>query len=96
MAYETSLSELILSNYKEIFLPIQVNPTEFMVWHSLKVSCLNLSGDKNVAQLVSVASVADLSGISRETVRRSLYKLASKGLTKRINELWIFNQPAKA
>jgi hypothetical protein len=93
MTPKSLLSDQILSDYKEYFLPKQLSPTDFLVWHSLKITCYMISNNTEVAHMVTVASVSHLSGISRETVRRSVNKLAAKGFAKKINDLWIFNDP---
>jgi hypothetical protein len=93
MTPKSLLSDQILSDYKEYFLPKQLSPTDFLVWHSLKITCYMISNNTKVAHMVTVASVSHLSGISRETVRRAMHKLAGKGFAIKINELWIYKAP---
>jgi DNA-binding GntR family transcriptional regulator len=53
-----------------------------------------MSGNQHIPQMVTMKSVCEMSGLSRETVRRAIHKLAEKGFAIKINDLWIYKDPS--
>lgn len=89
MRLDAAFSKKLVGDFRDAKAKHKLSVVEYLVWHALIATCMDI-GDVNIAQTTSVAAICDLSQLSRETVRRTLYVLADKGLAKRTNEMWIF------
>lgn len=65
-------------------------PSEFLVWHALVIACSSIEDMKIFYYAASIADIARVIKIQRETVKRALIKLENNGLAKRVNDRWIF------
>lgn len=65
-------------------------PSEYLVWHALVIACSTTEDNRSFYYAVSIADIARVIKIQRETVKRAVLKLEKNGLAKRVNDRWIF------
>lgn len=66
-------------------------PSEYLVWHALVIACSTTEDNgRYYYYAVSIADIARIIRIQRETVKRAVLKLEKNGLAKRVNDRWIF------
>lgn len=65
-------------------------PSEYLVWHALVIACSSTDNEKTYCYAVTIAEIARVIKIQRETVKRAVVKLEKNGLAKQVNDRWIF------
>lgn len=90
MDNELSPSLEITKSYSAFKKQCSLEPTEYLVWHALLLTCLSENNELETLVSVSITEIATNIPIHREKIRRALVKLKKKRLAKQLGSHWIF------
>ena len=90
MQHNFDFSTEAVNGYNHSANKYDLLPSEYLVWHALVIACSTIEDNSNYYYAVSIADIARVIKIQRETVKRAVLKLEKNGLAKRVNDRWIF------